>query len=193
MSSSGKTGFAAGSVPQQYFRSGRYVSAPAFGATGSISQAEGALNAVPLFVPRALTLATVGVEITTSGTAGALLRLGLYSDDGNGFPAALLLDAGTVDATQAPGFYEITINQAVPVGLLWPAVVIQGAAVTKPNTRVLALSQAPISYSSGVTATNNTITSGYTIATGVAGALPNPATGPVTTIINATRLAAKVA
>lgn len=100
------------------------------GSWGSVQFSNGALAFMRLQT-RGVTIDQIWCQVQTAGSAGALVRLGLYADAG-GKPGALLLDAGTVDATVA-GVKTIAVNNLVlPVGPIWTAVVNQGAAATLP-------------------------------------------------------------
>lgn len=96
---------------------------------------EGQAFATPLMMPT-VTLDRIGCDVTTVGSAGAVIRLGIYAD-GGGYPDALILDAGTLDATSTGGtnIREITISQTLNMGLYWLAFVIQGGATTRPTVR----------------------------------------------------------
>jgi hypothetical protein len=139
---------------------------------GTVSSAVASLNvmvAAPFPVDRACTADRLSVRVTTGGTTGAVVRLGIYNDNGKGKPGSLLLDAGTVPST-GTGLQEITISQALSPGLYWLAQVAQVAQCTMQS-------------SSGVTSgtkitTNpaNLIQFGHSgfAQNSVSGALPNP-------------------
>lgn len=90
------------------------------------------LYAIPLLVSRDMTVDRIGIEVAIAGTAGCVIRLGLYEDDDAYYPGALLLDAGTV-AGDTTGVKLITIDQALTKGRYW-AVAISDAA---PSPRTL--------------------------------------------------------
>jgi hypothetical protein len=99
-------------------------------ATGVTTGAPGlsVLMCSRLFFPEPTNLALIGVEVTATA-ATAVQRLGLYADDGTGYPGLLLLDAGTVDGASSTGNKEITISAQVS-GLIWLATAAQTAAAT---------------------------------------------------------------
>ena len=66
-----------------------------------------------IYIPRAMTVDRIGVEITTA-IAASTTRLAIYSNV-NDVATALILDAGTVDSSTT-GFKEITISQALSQG-----------------------------------------------------------------------------
>jgi hypothetical protein len=79
---------------------------------------------MPFICPKAITLDRIGVYVSTLSTLTA--RLGIYADDGNCYPGALLLDAGTIDVTST-GAKKLTINQALAANTLYWFVVVAGA------------------------------------------------------------------
>jgi hypothetical protein len=82
------------------------------------------MYAVPFICPKAITLDRIGVYVSTLSTTTA--RLGIYADNGNCYPGALLLDAGTIDVT-ATGAKTITISQALSANTLYWLVIICAA------------------------------------------------------------------
>jgi hypothetical protein len=113
-------------------RSGLYMFTCGGGPSTS-TPTNNSLRAYPWIVPNAITLTRVGIEIVTAGQSGAVVRLGIYADDG-GYPAALLADFGTV-AGDAVAVVEKTISQALTPGIWWVAAVTQNAATTAPVVR----------------------------------------------------------
>lgn len=87
---------------------------------------------VPTFVPNpaGVTATSIGIEVTTAGTAGHTVRLGIYLDE-DGMPGDLLLDAGTVavDPGAVPAFQSITISQFLAQGWYWMAFITQSGTV----------------------------------------------------------------
>lgn len=86
------------------------------------------MQAADFFVPVATTFDRIGCTVTAAGTAGAVVRLGIYGASG-GMPQALVLDAGTVDATTT-GAKTITISQVLHPGWYYLAGVAQVATCT---------------------------------------------------------------
>jgi len=149
---------------------GLYYAGPAANA-GTTSPANGVCRWGPFLVAKAGTVDRIGVEITVSGSAGALLRLGIYSDDGSGRPGARVLDAGTIDGTQAAASYDITVSQALTPGLYWLACAWQGGPTTGATIRTVSTPSVVVAFSSPPA---NQFSTGYT-ASAVTGALPDPA------------------
>lgn len=98
------------------------------GTAATVGSIEDRGHYVPIPVPRSLTIDRIGIEVTSSATGSPTVRLGVYAD-ANGVPGALILDAGTVDASTT-GFKEITISQALTAGLVWLACAQQGGTST---------------------------------------------------------------
>jgi hypothetical protein len=107
-------------------RSGFYMTMP--GSVNTSAPGVGYMTAMPLYVP-ACTIDRIGAEVTVAGTAGSVVRLGIYADSGSMTPGALILDAGTIDATTT-GYKEITISQALSAGFVWFVACVQVAAAT---------------------------------------------------------------
>lgn len=147
--------------------SGQWYGPP--GAVTTVNRPNAFITYGRLAVPE-VTVDRIGVEITGAGSAGALLRLGIYADDG-GKPGALLLDAGTVDGTLT-GVQSISISKTLDAQVVWLAVAVQGAPVTTPTVRGITSASIP-----GVplVATNFAVGAGWTQNSGGGGALPNPA------------------
>jgi hypothetical protein len=100
--------------------------------TGTLTN--GVCRTVPWLISRAVTLTRIGLEVTTAGEVGSLLRLGIYADNGSSYPGALILDAGTVTGA-AVGFPELTINQTLGPGIYWMSAATQAAPTTQPQVR----------------------------------------------------------
>lgn len=146
---------------------GRYLAGPSFVNTGAAPTLN-RLNYAGAMVP-AGTIDRIGVWITAGGTAGSVVRLGLYdTDTSTGDPGSLLVDGGTVDTT-GTGFKEVTVSTTVTAGLLWIAAVAQVAVPDWIHT-----GSYPCIWISETTPTNF-IPGGYGEA-GVSGSLPSSAT-----------------
>lgn len=111
------------------------------GSTSTLLLTQAQLLVYPVRFDRKVTLDRVGVEITTSGSAGSTVRLGIWSDtkaDTFGFyPYDLVVDLGTIDGTQAAGFYSITPSSTLSLdaGLYWFGACQQSAPATTTTLR----------------------------------------------------------
>lgn len=68
----------------------------------------------PYFITDSTTIDRVALEVTTGATAGAIARLGIYTMDNYGQPAALVKDFGTVPV-DAIGMQTITISPSFTI------------------------------------------------------------------------------
>lgn len=136
----------------------------------STALAGNTLWVVPFLLTAATSITKLGFMLWNNGAAGSVIRLGVYGDS-NGYPGALLLDAGTVGATTgANGLITTTLGTplALSAGTYWAAVVGQGAPATQPSlihagsiTGVFLTSTMPNAFGAYNTG-------------GVSGALPTP-------------------
>lgn len=156
-------------VPFSYAIAGRYYAAGSFGSVSTSSAvANDNLRASPFYARADLTIDRIGCEVTAAGSAGCTVRLGIYADNGSGYPGALVIDAGTVSGA-AVASAEITVNTQLKAGLYWFAAVVQGSPASSPTLRVTN----GASFTPGATSLAAALTaaSGYG-ASGVSAALP---------------------
>jgi hypothetical protein len=110
------------------------------------------IHAIPFIVPVSVTVDRIGIEVTGAGTAASVIRLGIYSDNGNK-PGSLLLDAGTVTADSA-AVKTITISQALTPGLYWLSYIHNSVSN-------LTLRTVPASATPNITGQASTLTDTY--------------------------------
>lgn len=153
------------------FNSGRYYWSAGGRTTAILVQSTE--YATALWVGERVLLDRIGIEVTAIAgvTAGHTTRLGIRSDNGNGLPGAVVLDAGTV-ASDAVAQVEMTISQVLTPGLYWLTGTPQGAG-TQPTYRCLTGTSTSIPVGAGnlTQATASTQHIAFT-NTGVTGALP---------------------
>jgi hypothetical protein len=82
--------------------------------------ATGYMRGIPVIIPKRVKLDRIGMNIIGAGSAGAKVRLGIYLDDGNGYPSTLIsgTDVDELDAATA-GWKENTIDVTLDPGLYW--------------------------------------------------------------------------
>lgn len=116
----------------------RWYTMPLTCSAKSVSGAltSGRMYAIPFFSPKAMTLDFLAVNCTTLVAAG-VLRLGIYSDSGNGEPGSLLIDAGTVD-TSGTGVKTCACAQALAGGSLYWLVALSNSATHAFRAPVIA-------------------------------------------------------
>lgn len=121
-------------------------------------------------VPNAVNLVRVGLEVTSAGSAGCVVRVGVYADDGFGRPGALVKDCGTIAADAIGVVYSAVVNQALPAGRYHIGGTLQGAPATQPTIRTSNIPGiGPVAMPSGPGV--NQVSWGYT-QSGINGALP---------------------
>lgn len=167
-------------------------------AVGTVSTTQAREVAVPFLITTPVSILKFYASIvTTAGSAGALLRLGIRAHDAvNSCPAntAPLLDAGTQAAT-ATGTPTWTLGSALVLGIgwYWATLTTQGAPATPPTIQTSNGILFPIGFKIAA-ASVATLLGGNTrglYQTGVTGALPSTwATSSVSSA--APRIAASV-
>jgi hypothetical protein len=121
-----------------------------------------------VYFPKPTIVNAIRCDVTTAGTAGTLVRLGVYAPGANGLPNALIVDAGTA-AADTTGVKTITISQTLS-GLVYCVAVPQGG-----NIVMRASNGVNVLYEAGNTVTDFARRTGHE-QTGVTGALPGTAT-----------------
>jgi len=156
--------------------SGSYVhlNSPTTSST-SATLGNGSLRTTPVMLP-AISIARIGAEITSAGSAGCVLRLGIYADNGSGQPGTLIQDFGTI-AADAVALPEITLGTplALAAGLYHIGAVLQGAPATQPTVRTASIPDVPqgvlIPMGTSIPAANTSVV-GNSMSS-VTGALPS--------------------
>jgi len=136
--------------------------------TGASALVVNQLIALPIAISGPQVFDRICVNIGVAGTAGSVVRLGLYMDDGTGSPSGLILDAGAA-ATASTGAKELPINQTLDTGWVWIAGAAQVAAPSVTRTQGFF----PPFGQFASTVTNSALASAYVHNGTVSGALPN--------------------
>lgn len=84
------------------------------------------LWAMPFLVPVTQSFDRIASEVTTARTNG-VCRLGVYTDNGNVFPDALVFESAELDCTST-GIKEDVISEELSPGLYWLAILSDGDA-----------------------------------------------------------------
>lgn len=131
--------------------------------TGTVLMVDQRTYLSPIFLQRAADVSNgasgIGCNITIVGTAGSVIRMGLYKPTNfNLNPDLLMYDLGTVSGTglglKQAAFPADTI---LPKGLYWVCLVAQGAPATAPTVSAI-IGQSPCWASEG------SIGSAFTVA-----------------------------
>lgn len=145
------------------------------------------LRLTPLIISETTTFDRIAAEVTTAGAAGSVVRLGVYADDGTGFPGALVLDAGTINGTSV-GAQALTISLTLDPGLYWIGAVAQTATATMRTFNPGGLPYGLPSFVGASYAPNSFVVA-Y-VQTGVTGALPSNFTTTVAVAVSSSATSA---
>lgn len=156
------------------FRSGWYYGPPMAASTGAAFGSNGQVVYMPVFVPVAVTIQSLHIEITTLGGTGATVRLGAYITGADGMPSALIVDGSTIDATST-GVKTATVSATLPPGLIWLCAAQQGAA---SNCQARVFNQTGLLPGAADTFQSSAICGLLLGTTVTTGALPATATAP---------------
>jgi len=188
-----EAGPAAGGIVGGFTSGHYYIATTPGGSSTSAVLGVGTLRVTPVYIPTAVTITKLGAEVTSAGEAGSKVRLGIYADNGNGYPGSLLLDAGTINGDSAT-VQEITVSQALTPGLYWFGGAVQVVSTTQPTVRTQgSVPNVPLAFTFGSTIPGaGASICGYT-QTGVTGAFPSTFTTTVNVATTHPRLFFKVA
>ena len=159
----------AGAVPML---AGRFYGAATTGLTLSGAAAD-SFRGGRITVGRSCTLTSIAVEVGTAGSAGSVLRLGIYLLNPDTLATTLLVDAGTVDATTT-GVKTLAISQWVEAGMMIsPGAASQGAPSTQPIIRLNNGNDPFFGDSTAATVSGNNIAGVQLAASGALPATPS--------------------
>lgn len=119
------------------FPIGNYFQGIQYGTTlsgGTQVLAIDTLYATPIIIPRTMTFDRIAINVSTA-EAGKNAYLGIFADDGNAAPGALILDAGTVSLA-AVAVVAAVIDQQLDAGMYWSCVLANSttAALQRATT-----------------------------------------------------------
>ena len=163
-------------------------------ALATLVPATGRIYAYPIFVRKATTFIRLANYLTVGGTS-AILRLGIYADNG-GTPVggALIYDSGAVNATNtsAQSLVSPVFSQVLSVGLYWLVIVVNSATASPTMTTDASTRGSRLFGQSLVLAgqsqaqgfqTTDTATTGALPGTFPAGAVNVPATNTIPLVL----------
>jgi hypothetical protein len=137
------------------------------------------LWALPYIVSKTTKFDTISFRLTTNASAGGVARAGIYRDNGNMYPGALIFDTGSIDTTTG-SIKDTTITAGLQVfqpGLYW---LTWECGTAAPQIRGLAsqFNGFNILQFDAAFSTSN-VAYGYSVAH-TFGALPDPYTSSAT-------------
>lgn len=113
------------------------MGASSFATVSNTGNSIGRLFAAGIIVAREQAFDRLGFW-QGSDVASSVARMGIYEDDGDGQPGALVVDAGTVTTASGAGTWKtVTISQTLSPGRYWLALVSQGGASVPSMARVI--------------------------------------------------------
>lgn len=178
-----------GSLP---FQPSRFYGLPYGSTPGTLLTTTGTLYAYPLFINGMNTLKTIGINTTTGQTGGGAF-IGLYADNGAGYPGKLIANSNNTSALIATSGAAVqNYTPATPItlatGVYWlasiftatstfPTVADIAALYTPLNTQLGSDTALHLSATSGEAATGISVAATYGTLSGInAGVFPASAT-----------------
>jgi hypothetical protein len=151
--------------------SGWYYASPTT-SVSTATRSNGTIYISPIYINRACTISNIGLEVTSAGSSGSVIRLGIYNSDSTGQPTTLLVDAGTIDGTNATVQF-ISVNRAVSPGVYWLAAVEEGSPSTLATVRTNSGITPFMGWNVASVVSVGTAMSGIDWVSGTTGALPS--------------------
>lgn len=146
---------------------GRFYGLPTGATPGTLLTVTGTLYAYPYYVPNGATIKTIGIDTTTGQTGGGAF-IGLYADNGAGYPGALVPTSNNTSALIATSGAAIqNYTPATPItlasGWYWLAVIFT-ATSTFPTVADVSATYTPVNTQLGSdTALHLAATSGQAV------------------------------
>ncbi len=149
--------------------------------SGLTNLATNTCYAYPWWVPEAITVAEIGVNVSSAGAASALVRFAVWNDNGSFYPGTLALNGGAdVDVT-ATGAKSSSPAVALAGGqLYWFGLLTNGSIGAAFQCYQVPGGRPPVSYIPSTSLTNGfegwVISNGsFTLGSFPANAVPGPA------------------
>jgi hypothetical protein len=141
-------------------------------STSTAALTESTAYCYPYVVTATHTFTSLGINVTTGGGTGSVCRFGIYSDNGSGYPGALMLDASTAVTTGTGAVQSTTFSQSLTPGLYW--LVCAPQVGTGPTVTSDAGAGSPV-FGASAPGTSAGDKRCYAVGS-VSGAMPNPMT-----------------
>lgn len=161
-------GYMGGSLP---LTASKFYGVPRGATPGTVLTVTGTLYAYPFYIATPVTIKTLNLNTTTGQTGGAA-HIGLYADNGLGYPGALVAnsDGGALIATSGAAGQHNTVNLNLNSGWYWLASIFT-ASGTFPTVSSIATGYASDSHAllgsdtlAHLIATSSEATSGIQVA-----------------------------
>lgn len=180
--------YTGGNLPMQ---ASRFYGLPMGDTPGTILTVTGTLYAYPYFIAGPTTIKTIGMYTTTGQTGGAAY-VGLYADNGAGYPGNLVTGSANITAlacTSGAAAQTATISLTLNGGWYWLASIFTASSTfptvasvsavypSATNTQLGSDTAAHLIATSGEAATGISVAATYGVLTGInAGVFPASAT-----------------
>lgn len=192
---SGPAVIASGGAAGSSYKAGAWLFPPLAPTTAALSN--GVMSAARVAISEPTNITAIAAEVTVAGSAGSVVRLGIYNDNGHGYPGSIMVDAGTIDGTVV-GVATITFDgfsgRPTPVvtaaGTYWIVGVSQGAPATNPTVRINSGTAHGVLFATAAAGMINNSTS-YTMS-GVTGGLPANFSTTLSSTTNTHRVAVQL-
>lgn len=179
-----------GQLDQPAWVTGRFYGVPPAVTPTALLTVASTLYAYPVYVPAECVVSSLGLSCTTGQTSGQG-RVGIYSDNGSGYPGALNYDSGAMSLVSSSTLPTVTgVNTALRAGVYWiatiftatgtyPSVAGTGVTYTQPMAALVGYDTAAHAL-----ATASQALTGISVA-GTFGAFPAAFTSGATVTLNA--------
>lgn len=169
---------------------GRFYGLPAGGTPVAVLTVASTLYAYPVYIPSIVTVASLNLSVTTGQTAGAS-HLGIYADNGAGYPGALVYDSGALVSASTALVTDTGIAGTVlQPGLYWMASIYSASGTYISVAGVSAVYTQALNAALGSDTAAHALAASAQAATGISvagtyGALPSTFTSGATLTLNA--------
>lgn len=176
-----------GSLPMV---TGRFYGLPLGTTPVAILTVTATLYAYPIYIAASTTVSTLNISCTTGQTGGAC-HMGIYADNGAGYPGALVYDSGAVaNLTSTAVITKTGVNTTLDAGWYWIATIFTASgtfpsvAGITANYSVATNAQLGSDTAAHALATSGQAATGISVA-GTYGALPTTFTAGGALTLNA--------
>ena len=179
--------YLSGAVP---WVTGRFYGIPNGAVPEAVLTVTGTLYAYPVYVPNTVTVSTLNISVTTGQTGGAC-HIGIYADNGSGYPGDLVYDSGAVSGlTSTTVVTKSSVATTLQAGLYWIATIFTASSTFPSVAGTDAVytqwlnAQLGSDIAAHALATSGEAATGISVA-GTYGALPATFTAGATLTLNA--------
>lgn len=169
---------------------GRFYGSPAGVTPVALLTVTATLYAYAIYIPNAVTVASLNIGVTTGQTGGAA-HVGIYADNGAGYPGALVYDSGVISGlTSTTVVTKSGVATTLNAGWYWIASIFTASGTFPSVTGITANygsatnAQIGSDTAAHLLATSGQASTGITVA-GTYGALPSTFTAGGAPVLNA--------